>query len=78
MYITSRARGKRLGKALMDHCLNFARDNKYTICYLESLPEFRDALKLYTQSGFEYIPDRMGDTGYYGCTLFLTKNLKAH
>lgn len=75
MYIRSDFRGKGWGRALLEKCLNEAGDAGFKLCYLESLPELKDALKLYEAAGFSYIPERMGNTGYYGCTLFMTKAL---
>ncbi len=75
MYIRREARGRGLGRALMERCLDFARDAGYKKCYLESLPELKDALKMYEKAGFSYIDTRLGNTGYFGCTLFMTKIL---
>lgn len=75
MYIKKEARGKGLGKSLLEKCLEFARKEDFKICYLESLPELKDALKMYERNGFSYINERLGNTGYFGCTLFMTLNL---
>jgi len=75
MYLHKEFRGKGLGRALMEKCLDFAKSAGFALCYLESLPELKDALRLYSAAGFDYIPERMGDTGYYGCTLYMTKKL---
>ncbi len=75
MYIKKEARGLGLGRALMEKCISFAREQNYSICYLESLPELKDALRLYERSGFTYIKNRLGATGYYGCTLYMTIEL---
>ena len=75
MYIKKEARGKGLGRALLDKCIEFAKQEKFSLCYLESLPQLKDALRLYEKGGFKYIENRMGATGYYGCTLFMTREL---
>lgn len=75
MYLKSEVRGKGFGRALLERCLVFARHRGYKICYLESLPELKDALRMYERSGFRYIDSRMGNTGYYGCSLFMTIEL---
>ncbi|MCF8345960.1 MAG: GNAT family N-acetyltransferase [Bacteroidales bacterium] len=75
MYLKKEARGRGLGRALLDRCLAFAKQEGFTECYLESLPELNDALKMYERAGFRYIPDRKGQTGYYGCTRFMLKAL---
>lgn len=75
MYIRKDFRGKGWGRALLEKCLAEAKLAGFRLCYLESLPELKDALKLYEAAGFSYVPDRMGNTGYFGCTLFMTKAL---
>lgn len=75
MYIRRDFRGKGWGRALLGKCLSEAALAGFRLCYLESLPELKDALKLYEAAGFSYIPTRMGNTGYFGCTLFMTKKL---
>jgi putative acetyltransferase len=75
MYLKQEARGKGLGRTLLESCLDFAREAGYQVCYLESLPELKDALKMYEKAGFTYREERMGKTGYFGCTLFMTKTL---
>lgn len=75
MYLKQEARGRGYGQALLRRCLDFARQAGFRFCYLESLPELKDALKMYEKTGFRYIPERMGNTGYYGCSLFMLREL---
>lgn len=75
MYLKREARGRGNGQALLRRCLDFARQAGFRFCYLESLPELKDALKMYEKTGFRYIPERMGNTGYYGCSLFMLREL---
>jgi len=75
MYIRQEARGKGLGRALLERCLDFAREAGYKVCYLESLPELKDALKMYEKAGFSYVDTRLDNTGYFDYTLFMVKTL---
>ena len=75
MYLRKDFRGRGWGRALLEKCLEGAKKEGFHTCYLESLPELKDALKLYEAAGFSYIPQRLGNTGYYGCTLYMTKEL---
>lgn len=75
MYIRRDFRGKGWGRALLEKCMAEAKRADFGVCYLESLPELKDALRLYEAAGFSYIPERMGNTGYFGCTLFMTRRL---
>lgn len=75
MYFDPRARGRGLGGEMMQKCLNFAKTQGYKQCYIETLPSMKAAQKLYVKSGFEYIPERLGDTGHYSCTVFMKKTI---
>ena len=75
MYFDPTARGRGLGKQMIETCLNFAKQEGYTQCYIETLPNMKAAQKLYIPSGFNYIDERMGDTGHYSCSVFLIKKL---
>lgn len=75
MYLQKDFRGKGVGRKLLEKCLDFAKSADFKQCYLESLPELKDALKLYSAAGFKYVPERLGDTGYYGCSLYMTRSL---
>jgi putative acetyltransferase len=75
MYLKKEARGKGYGRALLEKCIEFAKEEDYKRCYLESLPELKDALRMYEHAGFQYIESRLGDTGYYGCSLYMVKSL---
>lgn len=75
MYFLPEVRGKGLGKQMIDKCLTFAKENGYTLCYLETLPYMKAAQKLYLRSGFDYIDGPMGNTGHTSCNVWLTKTL---
>lgn len=75
MYFSSTARGLGLGKEMIDTCLDFAKANDFTMCYLETLPYMEAAQKLYLKTGFDYIDGPMGDTGHTSCNVWLTKSL---
>ncbi len=75
MYFLPEARGRGIGMAMIEQCLEFARKNGFQKCYIETLPYMENALKLYKKSGFEPLPGPMGNTGHYNCTVFLLKDL---
>jgi putative acetyltransferase len=75
MYLLPSARGQGLGKKLIDTCLEFAATAGYTQVYLETMPELRQALKIYQKFGFEYLKGPMGNTGHFGCSLWMLKKL---
>ena len=75
MYLHPKARGKGIGSNLLKLCLSFARENNFSLCYLETMPYMLDAQKLYKKNGFVYINNSMGDTGHYSCPVWMTKEL---
>jgi putative acetyltransferase len=75
MYFHPEVRGRGLGNMMIKKCLDFAKNHDYKVCYIETLPNMKAAQKLYLKTGFEYIPERLGDTGHYSCSVFMKKNL---
>lgn len=75
MYLLPEARGKGLGSRLIEKCLSVAREAGYKKVYLESMPELKKALSVYEKFGFEYLDHPMGNTGHYGCGLWMLKVL---
>lgn len=75
MYFLPEARGKGLGRKMMDICLQKAKQLGFEQCYLETLPYMEDARKLYSKVGFESLCEPMGDTGHYSCNLWMLKDL---
>lgn len=68
MFLKPAARSKGIGKKLMQLCLDFAKKQNFTICYLETFPKLKEAILLYEKTGFEYIDHSMGNTGHFACT----------
>ena len=75
MYFLPEARGKGLGKQMIDLCLDFAKANHFQLCYIETMPNMLDAQALYKKVGFQYIDHAMGNTGHNSCPVWLTKSL---
>ena len=75
MYFLAQGRGRGLGQQMIDHCLAYAKDQNFELCYLETLPYMKAAQKLYLKTGFSYIDGPMGSTGHTSCSVWLTKAL---
>ena len=75
MYIKKEARGKGLGKELIEDCLGFAASAGYKRVYLETFPELRKAVCIYEKFGFSHLNDPMGNTGHFGCNLWMIKEI---
>ena len=74
-YLSKEARGKRIGKLLLERCLEKAKDLGYKKVYLESIPEFSKAVSIYEKQGFQYLEKPLGNLGHSGCNLWMLKNL---
>ena len=75
MYLTSEERGKGLGKMLINKALEFARQAGYHTVYLETMPELKKAVSVYEKFGFTYLDGPMGNTGHFGCDIWMKKEL---
>ena len=75
MYFLPRARGHGAGAALMERCLDSARDAGFRRCYIETLGGMEAAMKLYERSGFARIAAPLGATGHGGCNTFYLRAL---
>lgn len=75
MYLLPEARGLGIGKKLMEICLDKAKEFGYKKIYIESLPQMKSAIKLYTKSGFEYIDQPLGNTGHGGCDVWMLREV---
>ena len=73
MYLLPQARGTGLGKTLIDKSLAFAKEAGFKNVYLETMPELKQALKVYAKFGFEYLKGPMGNSGHTGCSLWMMK-----
>ena len=73
MYLVPEARGIGLGKTLIEKSLSFAEEKGYKRVYLETMPELKQALKVYEKFGFSYLSGPMGNSGHTGCSLWMIK-----
>lgn len=75
MYLDKAYRGMGVGKLLIDKCLQFAKNAGYRQVYLETMPELEKAVTVYEKFGFEYLCGPLGNTGHYGCSMWMLKVL---
>ncbi len=75
MYLRSEARGKGVGKLLIDKSIEFAKAFHYQQVYIETMPELRKAVSIYEKFGFEYLNGPLGNTGHFGCDIWMLKKL---
>jgi putative acetyltransferase len=75
LYLLAETRGSGLGRRLMEACFAKAREFGFKKIYLETMPELRNALGLYEKIGFTYLPGPLGQSGHFGCDLWMIKDL---
>ncbi|RYG06431.1 MAG: GNAT family N-acetyltransferase, partial [Chitinophagaceae bacterium] len=73
MYLNTRVRGKGLGRILIEKALEFARNEGYKQVYIETMPELAKAMSVYEKFGFEYLDQQLGNTGHFGCEIWMLK-----
>ncbi|TNF47088.1 MAG: GNAT family N-acetyltransferase [Bacteroidetes bacterium] len=76
LYVSSHARGKGIGQALMERSALAARELGYQQLYLETLPELAKAVSLYERSGYTNLDKPLGESGHFACTIWMIKDLK--
>ena len=75
MYLHNNARGKGLGRLMIEKCLLEAKNTGYKNVYLETMPELRKAISVYEKFGFRHLNGPMGNTGHFGCDMWMIKEL---
>ncbi len=75
LYLSNAARGKGIGKALIEKCFSEAKTKNYTSMYLETMPELSTAVGLYESLGFKYLKGPLGNSGHFGCDIWMVKEL---
>ena len=73
LYLLPAARGTGTGKALILKCLEAARAAGYAQLYLETTEELTQAIPLYEKLGFAYLPAALGESGHFGCQIWMLR-----
>jgi putative acetyltransferase len=76
MYLLPAFRGQGIARNLIEACLDFARSENYTQCYLETVPELKNAIRLYEYFGFNNLEKPLGNTGHFSCHNYMLKELR--
>lgn len=75
LYLSSASRGRGIGLALIEKSIDSARELGYQSLYLESLPIFSKAIKMYEKQGFEMQEKALGNSGHSSCNVWMLKRL---
>ena len=76
LYLSPKARGKGIGKLLLQKCIAAAKDMGYKKIYLESMPELTIAIPMYEKLGFTHLTAAQGSSGHTGCDVWMIKDLE--
>ena len=74
-FLIHEARGRGLGKQLMEACEEKALILGYTHLYLESFPEMEAAIFLYKSFGYQQLDKPLGNSGHFACNVWMLKSL---
>lgn len=74
-YLAAEYRGMGTGRMLMEKSIDSARELGFRQIYLESMPELGKAVKMYEKAGFRFIDHPMGNSGHFGCDIWMLKEL---
>lgn len=75
MYLLPQARGKGFGKALIEKALEKAKATSYNRIYLETMPELKQAVKVYEKMGFRKRDAPLGNSGHFSCDIWMEKEI---
>jgi putative acetyltransferase len=75
MYLRPEGRGKGIGQLLIDKCIETAGHFGFDKMYLETMPELKKAVSIYERYGFTQLKAPLGNTGHFGCDIWMLKDL---
>jgi putative acetyltransferase len=75
LYLLPEARGLGIGRRLIENCFGIAAGFGFRQVYLETMPELKIAVGLYERCGFAYLNGPLGNSGHFGCDLWMLKSL---
>jgi putative acetyltransferase len=74
-YLSAESRKKGIGKILLTKSIESAQRFGYTTLYLESLPQFGDAVRMYEKQGFSRLDKPLGESGHNACNIWMIRDL---
>ena len=75
-YVSSKVRGTGVGKELMLKSEQSAIEFGNEQIYIESLPAFNNAVRIYSKHGYKMLKKPLGNSGHFGCDIWMVKDLK--
>jgi len=74
-YLLPEARGKGIGRQLMEMSFESSKQLGFKQIYLESFPELGKAVGMYEKAGFKALEKQIGNSGHYATTIWMIKDL---
>jgi len=74
-YLAESERGKGTGRQLMELCIASARKLGYKKLYIESMPHFSKAVRIYEKLGFRKLSSPLGNSGHTTCNIWMLLEL---
>ena len=68
-YLSESERGRGTGRQLMEKCIDSASNMAYQKLYLESMPHFSKAVRIYEKLGFRKLAGPLGNSGHTTCNI---------
>jgi len=65
-----------MGRRMISFIINKATAMGYQSCYLETLDELKDAVRLYETFGFRHLTEKLGNTGHNSCGISMLRKLQ--
>ncbi len=74
-YLAESERGRGTGRRLMELCIASARELGYRKLYIESMPQFSKAVRIYEKLGFRKLSSPLGNSGHTTCNIWMLLDL---
>lgn len=75
LFLLPESRGLGLGKKLSELCLDFAVQQGFSECYLDTLTSMKSAIHLYQKLGFQHLGQPLDGTEHSSCDVWMLKQL---
>lgn len=75
LFLLPESRGLGLGKKLSELCLEFAVQQGFSECYLDTLTSMKSAIHLYEKLGFQHLDQPLDGTEHSSCDVWMLKQL---
>ena len=75
MYFSQALRGKGFARRLALQAIDFATEQDYDACYLETTANLTEAIKLYESLSFKHLDAPLGSTGHDACEITMLLKL---